>query len=116
MNIKLLFTKHPEELGETYLEHLATALLYCGTIAAAFIVCLIHAFLPFLFEHTGGDMINKLSTSVSRRTKSKCACATDIEKKKTEKQLFYLPKKKKVCKCPKNKKSTCGGIRPKKKY
>tara|TARA_R110001606_G_C15152942_1_gene626013 strand:+ start:84 stop:260 length:177 start_codon:yes stop_codon:yes gene_type:complete len=41
------------------------------------------------------------------------------KKKKTEKQLFYLPKttkKKKVCKCPKNKKSTCGGIRPKKKY
>ena len=38
------------------------------------------------------------------------------KRKKTEKQLFYLPKKKKVCKCPKNKKSTCGGIRPKKKY
>ena len=37
------------------------------------------------------------------------------KKKKSEKQLFYLPKKKskKVCKCPKNKKSTCGGIRPK---
>jgi len=41
------------------------------------------------------------------------------KRKKTEKELFYLPKKKKskkVCKCPKNKKSTCGGIRPKKKY
>jgi|TARA_R110000744_G_scaffold123843_1_gene229241 hypothetical protein len=93
MNMKLLFTKHPEELGETYLEHLATALLYCGTIAAAFIVCLIHAFLPFLFEHTGGDMINKLSTSVSRRTKRKCACATDIEKKKTEKLRPFPAKK-----------------------
>jgi len=42
------------------------------------------------------------------------------KRKKTEKELFYLPKKskksKKICKCPKNKKSTCGGIRPKKKY
>lgn len=93
MNIKLLFTKHPAELGETYLEHLATALLYCATLAAAFIVCLIHAFFPFLFEHTGGDMINKLATAVSKRNKCKCTCATDVEKKKTEKLRPFPAKK-----------------------
>jgi hypothetical protein len=77
MNIRLLFTKHPAELGETYLRHLATALLYCSTLAAAFVVCLIHAFFPFLFENTGGNLINKLATSVSKRTKRKCGCSNN---------------------------------------
>ena len=90
--MKISFTKHPNSLGETYLEHLASALLYAGTIAAAFVVCLIHAFLPFLFENTGGEMINKLSDSINKRankSKGKCACATTPRKfKKTS------PKKK----------------------
>ena len=77
--MKISFTEHPTSLGETYLEHLASALLYTFTIGGALVVCLIHAFLPFLFENTGGDMINRLSDKITKRTKGKCACATSYK-------------------------------------
>jgi len=80
--MKISFTKHANSLGETYLEHLASALLYACTIAAAFVVCLIHAFLPFLFENTGGEMINRLSDNINKRTKQNCACSTAPKKKR----------------------------------
>ena len=74
---KKLFTTHPKSLGETYWQHLWSALRYCGTLLAAFVVCLLHAVLPFLFENTGGNLINKLATSVSKRTKRKCGCSNN---------------------------------------
>lgn len=38
-------------------------------------------------------MINKLATAVSKRNKCKCTCATDVEKKKTEKLRPFPAKK-----------------------
>tara|TARA_R110001599_G_scaffold75281_7_gene206858 strand:+ start:713 stop:988 length:276 start_codon:yes stop_codon:yes gene_type:complete len=85
--MKISFTEHPKELGETYLQHLLEALLFSATLAAAVFVCLIHAFLPFFFTHTGGDMVAKLSDRMTKRTKRKCACATSYKppKKKRKK-------------------------------
>ena len=91
--MKISFTEHPKELGETYLQHLLEALLFSATLAAAVFVCLIHAFLPFFFTHTGGDMVAKLSDKITKRTKRKCACATSY--KPPKKTIPQRRKKKK---------------------
>lgn len=60
-------TKHPRELGETYLQHL----WFAGRIAwFAFwisVVALTHAFLPFLFKETAGNMLKSLNERIEKR-------------------------------------------------
>jgi len=65
--MRLSFTEHPKELGETYFQHLLFALIFCSKVTLALAACLIHAILPFLLKHTGGDMINKLSETIVQR-------------------------------------------------
>ena len=54
------FTTHPASVGETYVEHLAMALSFAARMFVAAAVCTVHAFLPFMFEKTGSDMIADL--------------------------------------------------------
>lgn len=65
--MKISFTEHPNKLGETYLQHLLFALIFCGKIIIAFAACLIHAFFPFILKNTGGNIINKLSETINSR-------------------------------------------------
>lgn len=58
-NMKML-TKHLDDINETYLEHMLHALRFSLTMAFGSVVCLIHAFLPFLFEKTGSNIIRKM--------------------------------------------------------
>lgn len=55
-----LFTRHPQSVGETYLEHLGMAGGFAATLLAAAVVCAIHAIFPFMFEKTGSRMIAEL--------------------------------------------------------
>jgi len=55
-----LFTDHPASVGESYFQHMAAALSFTANMALATVVCLIHAFLPFLFVKTGSGIINRL--------------------------------------------------------
>ena len=55
-----LFTAHPASVGETYVQHLLAAGGFAARLAAAAVVCLVHALLPFLFEKTGSAMIAEL--------------------------------------------------------
>jgi len=55
--MRISFTEHPASVGETYFEHLCSALSFCGKMTIALLACLVHAFLPFLFEKTGSQMI-----------------------------------------------------------
>lgn len=59
-NVLELFNKHPNEVGETYFEHLGMALSFAGRMLIATLVCATHAFLPFMFEKTGSKMIAEL--------------------------------------------------------
>ena len=52
-----LFTGHPASVGETYFQHLVTASTFFAKLFVAAVVCLVHAFLPFLFEKTGSKLI-----------------------------------------------------------
>lgn len=58
--MRISFTEHPASVGETYFGHLFSALSFCGKMTIALMACLVHAFLPFLFEKTGSQMICKL--------------------------------------------------------
>lgn len=55
------FTSHPASVGESYLEHLGAALWFSGRLFVASLACLLHAFLPFLFDKTGSRIVSQLS-------------------------------------------------------
>ena len=65
--MKISFTEHPNKLGETYLQHLLFALIFCSKITIAFVAFLIHAFFPFILKNTGGNIINNLSETINNR-------------------------------------------------
>lgn len=44
-----LFTEHPASVGESYFEHMVSAMGFSWRLFYAALMCLIHAFLPFLF-------------------------------------------------------------------
>ncbi len=58
--MKNAFTDHPATVGETYFEHMGSAIGFTLSMGIAFFCCLVHAFLPFLFEKTGSRIITEL--------------------------------------------------------
>ena len=60
MKMKISFTDHPSSVGETYFEHLFSALAFCGKLSMALCACFIHAILPFTFEKTGSRILTEL--------------------------------------------------------
>lgn len=65
--LKKFFIDHPEQTGETYLQHLAftartTVELFC--IGAALII---HGLFPFLFETTASRGIRRLNDIITAR-------------------------------------------------
>ncbi|MBT5767164.1 DUF6356 family protein [Emcibacteraceae bacterium] len=68
--MKISFTEHPASVGETYFGHMFSALGFCGKMTLALMCCLTHAFLPFLFEKTGSQMVcNLVDDMVHNRDK-----------------------------------------------
>jgi hypothetical protein len=63
------FTKHPESVGETYVEHMGVAALFGTRMLLGALACYLHALFPFLFEKTASTTIAKLHERmvVSRR-------------------------------------------------
>lgn len=55
-----IFTAHPRSVGESYFEHMHTALWFSGKLLSATFCCLVHAAFPFLFERTGSRIITEL--------------------------------------------------------
>ena len=58
------FSEHPASVGETYFEHMGTALSFAGAFLAAGLACLVHAFMPFLFTSTARNAIQALHRRV----------------------------------------------------
>jgi len=65
-----LFTKHPNSIGETYFEHLFFALISGVQLVWGGLACIIHAFLPFLFQTTGSQIAKKIASNVTKRQQS----------------------------------------------
>lgn len=51
---------HLQQVDESYLQHMGHALSFALNLGVASVVCLVHAFLPFLFEKQGSDLVRKL--------------------------------------------------------
>jgi hypothetical protein len=64
------FTDHPATVGESYLEHMQSALCFGFRLLGAGCACLIHAFLPFLCVKTGSRAIAELN---DRMIANRCA-------------------------------------------
>ena len=64
-----IFTKHPEEVGETYFEHMYNALRYSVTFLLLFFVALIHSIFPFLFTRTASCVIQEMARHIEKREK-----------------------------------------------
>lgn len=62
--LKALFTEHPASVDETYAEHMVVATTFSVQLLFGGIVCLIHAFLPFLFVKTGSSIIESLNDRI----------------------------------------------------
>lgn len=62
MDIMNSFTRHPASVGESYLQHLCMATRFGVRMLTGGLACIVHALLPFLFEHTGSRCINELHT------------------------------------------------------
>lgn len=70
MTLPRLFTDHPSMVGETYPEHMRTALSFAGPLAKATGAALVHAFLPFLCTTTASDTVRGLYARMTKRCAS----------------------------------------------
>lgn len=51
---------HLNSVGESYFQHMRHALSFTWAMLTASMCCLIHAFVPFLFEKTGSTVVSRL--------------------------------------------------------
>lgn len=65
--IKELFTRHPEEVGESYFGHMLFALKCSGILWGLHVLCIIHAFFPFLFTRTVGNQLSKMAEEIKEK-------------------------------------------------
>ena len=65
--MKNIFTKHPDEVGETYLQHGFSAMGYSLTFLFLFVIAFVHAILPFLFVRTASDIVCEMSADMECR-------------------------------------------------
>ncbi|MDA9800959.1 DUF6356 family protein [Candidatus Pseudothioglobus singularis] len=62
-----IFSKHPKEVGETYLQHLIAACKYGFVLFGLFIITIIHAVIPFVFKKTVSNKIIELADQLQKR-------------------------------------------------
>ena len=65
--MKNIFTKHPNELGESYLRHMYNALRYSFTFILLFFVSVIHSVFPFLFTKTASCVVQEMAKHMEER-------------------------------------------------
>ena len=64
-----IFTNHPKEVGETYFQHMLSALRYSLTFLGLFLVVLIHSIFPFLFIKTASCVVQEMAKHMEEREK-----------------------------------------------
>ena len=69
------FTRHPEEVGESYGEHFRHASGFGLRMMAGGLACIVHAIFPFWFERTGSRTMDELHRRMNRR-----AVQADLER------------------------------------
>lgn len=72
---KKLFHDHPEQTGETYLQHLAFTARTTVELLCIACALFIHGLFPFLFETTASRGINRLHEIIAARAQHARAAA-----------------------------------------
>jgi hypothetical protein len=62
-----IFTKHPNEVGLSYVQHLFFAFSVVFKLVIAVLCCTIHAFFPFLFTSTTSGIVAELYNKIDQR-------------------------------------------------
>ena len=65
-NINNFLTKHLNENNLTYYEHLKRSLSFYNELQVGAIKASVHAFIPFLFETSTTDLVNKLKEELEQ--------------------------------------------------
>ena len=65
--MKNIFTKHPKEVGESYIQHFFKALSFSGLLFSLGFKALVHALLPFCYETAVSDRVKLLSEGMQKR-------------------------------------------------
>lgn len=65
--MKNIFTKHPNSVGESYLQHFGKALGFSALLFSLSFKALVHAIFPFLFETAVSDRIKILNEGMQKR-------------------------------------------------
>jgi len=71
-----LFSDHPATVGETYGQHFRQAACFSGAMFWGGFACLVHAFVPALFQKTGSRSITELH---DRMVRNRTRVAADPE-------------------------------------
>ena len=58
------FTAHPNEVGESYLEHGAFACRYGAKMTLGGLAAIVHGLFPFLFQTTGSRITRELAATL----------------------------------------------------
>jgi len=61
------FTRHPNEMGLNYFQHLIFAFWVISRLITGVFTCTIHAFFPFLFTNTTSKIINELNNRIDKQ-------------------------------------------------
>jgi hypothetical protein len=61
------FLAHPRSIGTTYFGHMRGALVISGRMFAASLACLVHAFVPGLFEKAASGTVTELDREFDAR-------------------------------------------------
>ena len=61
------FTKHPKNIGETYLRHAMKAVSYSVRLFVMSFQVGVHSVFPFLFTHTVSDKVKLLNDELLHR-------------------------------------------------
>jgi len=62
-----IFTKHPKEVGESYLQHLWEAWKYSFILFLLFLTAFIHSIFLFIFKETTSSKIIKMAEDLKTR-------------------------------------------------
>jgi len=62
-----LFTKHPNSVDETYLEHMWCACKFFVKLQLLSVTALVHSVFPFLFEYTASSGVKELNDCMKER-------------------------------------------------
>ena len=62
------FLEHPRTVGETYFQHQRIAVRFALALFRAAVLCLIHALVPKLFDHSASRAVAELHQRMARRS------------------------------------------------